>query len=294
MLPIVEGERSLLFYPSQYEGQESSPNIFYTGATPHQQAVPAVNYLRTLGHRRFFLVGSDQIYSRTTNAVLKGYLASLGIAGDMVVERYVPAEFAEWRTLVEDIRRFAKGKHASIIATITGDANLRFFRELARQHVTAETIPVMSLSINEAELPALMRSNMTGHMVAWSYLHAVDRKENRAFIADWRRFSGQAKAMTNDSMEATWIGFNLWSRGGRSRRHDRGRQGARRARRPPYRRAERLHAQDGRQDPPPLQAGHDRAHQQGRAHRSGLGDRGAGAARALEPVAGRGPIAAAG
>jgi urea transport system substrate-binding protein len=211
VLPIVEGERGLLFYPSQYEGQESSPNIFYTGATPHQQAVPAVNFLRTLGHRRFFLVGSDHIYSRTTNAVLKGYLASHGIVGEMVAERYVPAQFTDWRALVEDIRRFAKSKHAAIIATITGDANLHFFRELARQRVTAETIPVMSLSINEAELPALMRSNVAGHMVAWSYLHAVDRKESRAFIADWRRFTGQPKAMTNDSMEATWIGFRLWT-----------------------------------------------------------------------------------
>ena len=211
VLPIVEGERNLLFYPSQYEGQESSPNIFYTGATPHQQAVPAINYLRTLGHRRFFLVGSDHIYSRTTNAVLKGYLASLGIAGDMVAERYVPADFTDWRALVEDIRRFAKSKHAAVIATITGDANLHFFRELARRRVTAATIPVMSLSINEAELPALMRSNMAGQMVAWSYLHAVDRRENRAFIADWRRFTGQPKAMTNDSMEATWIGFQLWT-----------------------------------------------------------------------------------
>jgi len=211
VLPIVEGERSLLFYPSQYEGQESSPNIFYTGATPHQQAVPAVNFLRTQGLRRFFLVGSDHIYSRTTNAVLKGYLASLGIAGDMIAERYVPAEFTDWRALVEDIRRFAKSKHAAIIATITGDANLHFFRELARQRVTADTIPVMSLSINEAELPALMRSNVAGHLVAWNYFHAIDSKENRAFIADWRRFTGQSKAMTNDSMEATWIGFHLWT-----------------------------------------------------------------------------------
>jgi urea transport system substrate-binding protein len=211
VLPIVEREGSLLFYPSQYEGQETSPNIFYTGATPHQQAVPAVNYLRTLGHRRYFLVGSDHIYSRTTNAVLKGYLASQGTLGDMIAERYVGPAFTDWRTLVEDIRRFAKGKHAAVIATVTGDANLQFFRELSRQHVTADKIPVMSLSINEAELPALMRSNVAGHMVAWNYLHAFDRKENRAFIADWRRFTGQPKAMTNDSMEATWIGFHLWT-----------------------------------------------------------------------------------
>ena len=211
VLPIVERERSLLFYPSQYEGQEASPNIFYTGATPHQQALPAVNYLRSQDCRRFFLVGSDHIYSRTTNAVLKSYLASHGIVGDMVAERYVPADFTDWRALVEDIRRFARSRHAAIIATITGDANLQFFRELARQRVSADKIPVMSLSINEAELPALMRSNMTGHLVAWNYLHAFDRKENRAFIADWRRFTGQPKAMTNDSMEATWIGFHLWT-----------------------------------------------------------------------------------
>jgi urea transport system substrate-binding protein len=211
VLPIVESERSLLFYPSQYEGQESSPNIFYTGATPHQQALPAINFLRTLNHRRFFLVGSDHVYSRTTNAVIKGYLASQGIIDDAIVERYTPVEFNDWRALVEDIRRFAKSKHAAIIATITGDANLHFFRELARQRVTADTIPVMSLSINEAELPALMRSNVAGHLVAWNYLQAFDRKENRAFIADWRSFTGQPKAMTNDSMEATWIGFKLWT-----------------------------------------------------------------------------------
>ncbi|HLH94272.1 MAG TPA: transporter substrate-binding protein [Xanthobacteraceae bacterium] len=211
VLPIVEREQALLFYPSQYEGQESSPNVFYTGATPHQQAIPAVNYLRTLDYRRYFLVGSDNIYSRTTNAVLKGYLASLGISGELVAERYVPAAFTNWRALVEDIRRFAKGRQAAIVATINGDANLQFFRELARQRVTPELIPVMSLSITEAELPALMRFNMAGHMVAWNYLQAFDRKENRAFIADWRRFTGQPKAITNDSMEATWIGFHLWT-----------------------------------------------------------------------------------
>ena len=122
VLPVVERERSLLFYPSQYEGQESSPNIFYTGATPQQQAIPAINFLRAQGHRRFFLVGTDHIYPRTTNAVLKGYLAANGIVGDMVIERYAPEGFADWRALVEDIRRFAKGRHAAIVATITGDA----------------------------------------------------------------------------------------------------------------------------------------------------------------------------
>ncbi len=173
--------------------------------------MPAINYLRTLGHRRFFLVGSDHIYSRTTNAVLKGYLASLGIAGDMIAERYVAGRLHRLARAGRGHSPLRQEQARGVIATITGDANLHFFRELARRRVTAATIPVMSLSINEAELPALMRSNMAGHMVAWNYLHAVDRRENRAFIADWRRFTGQPKAMTNDSMEATWIGFQLWT-----------------------------------------------------------------------------------
>jgi urea transport system substrate-binding protein len=211
VLPIVERENGLLFYPSQYEGEETSPNIYYTGATPHQQALPAIDYLLANGYRRFFLVGSDYIYPRTTNAVIKGYLAAHGTAEGDVTERYAPSEFASWKPLVEDIRRFAKGGRTAIVATVSGDANLHFFRELAREGVNAEAIPVMSLSINEAELPALMRWNIAGHLVAWNYLHSHDTLQNRAFIADWRDFTGQPNAMTNDAMEATWIGFHLWA-----------------------------------------------------------------------------------
>jgi urea ABC transporter urea binding protein len=210
VLPIVERENSLLFYPSQYEGEEASPNIYYLGATPHQQAVPAINYLCAQGYRRFFLIGTDYIYPRTTNAVLKGYLASQGVSGSDVVERYTPFGRRDWQSVVEDIRRFARGGGAAVVATVSGDANVHFFDALARQGLTAKTVPVMSLSVNEAELPALMRFNVAGHLVAWNYLHAFDRKENREFIADWRRFTGDRKAVTNDSMEATWIGFHLW------------------------------------------------------------------------------------
>jgi urea ABC transporter urea binding protein len=212
VLPIVERDNALLFYPSQYEGEEASRNIFYTGATPPQQAIPAVNFLRDQGITRFFLVGTDYIYPRTTNAILKAYLASQNISE--VVERYTVIGLRDWRDVVEDIRRFAKGGNgggrAAIVATVSGDANVHFFRELAAQGVNAESIPVMSLSINEAELPALMRSNIAGNFVAWSYLHAFDTPENRAFIAEWRRFTGKRDAMTNDPMEATWIGFHLW------------------------------------------------------------------------------------
>jgi urea transport system substrate-binding protein len=210
VLPIVERENALLFYPSQYEGQEASPNIYYLGATPQQQGVPAINFLRAEGYRRFILVGTDYIYPRTTNAVLKGYLASQGILGSDVVERYTPFGCKDWSAVVESIRRFARGGGAAIISTVSGDANLHFYRELERQGVSAKKIPVMSLSITETELPALMRFDVAGHFVAWNYLHAFDRRENRAFIADWRRFTGQPEAVTNDPMEATWIGFNLW------------------------------------------------------------------------------------
>src|SRR5579862_6076787 len=208
VLPIVERDDALLFYPSQYEGEEASRNIFYTGATPPQQAIPAINFLRDQGISRFFLVGTDYIYPRTTNAILKGYLASRQVAD--IAERYTPAGLKDWRVVVEHVRRFAKGGRTVIVATVSGDANVHFFRELAAQQVSSSVIPVMSLSINEAELPALMRSNVAGNFVAWNYLHAFDTPENRAFIAEWRRFIDRPDAMTNDPMEATWIGFHLW------------------------------------------------------------------------------------
>ncbi len=211
VLPIVEKDNALLFYPSQYEGEETSPNIFYTGATPPQQAIPAVNFLRDQGIDRFFLVGTDYIYPRITNAVLKGYLASEGVRE--CAERYTALGQSDWCEVVEDIRRFAKGGNESktaIVATVSGDANVHFFGELTNQEVAASEIPVMSLSITEAELPALMRSNVAGNFVAWNYLHAFDTPENRTFIAEWRRFTGKPDAVTNDPMEATWIGFHLW------------------------------------------------------------------------------------
>jgi urea transport system substrate-binding protein len=209
VLPIVEQENALLFYPSQYEGEEASRNIFYTGATPPQQAIPAVNFLLGQGVRRFFLVGTDYIYPRTTNAILKGYLASHKVTA--VAERYTALGQTDWRDVAEDIRRFAKGGKTAIVATVSGDANVHFFRQLASYGINAATIPVMSLSINEAELPALLSSNVSGNFVAWNYLHAFDTQENRDFIAEWRRFTHNPKAVTNDPMEATWIGFHLWA-----------------------------------------------------------------------------------
>ena len=213
VLPVLAEHDALLFYPSQYEGEEQSPHVVYTGATPQQQALPAVDHLIGLGRRRFFLVGTDYVYPRTTNAIVRNYLEGAhGIGADAIDELYTPFDETSWRDTVHRIRRFC-GKDGAIIATLSGDSNVHFFRERARQGLDADILPVMSLSLGEAEMPALHERNLVGHMVAWNYLHTLDTPENRAFIAEWRRFTGDEAAITNDPMEATWIGFHLWTQG---------------------------------------------------------------------------------
>jgi urea transport system substrate-binding protein len=210
VLPVVEWANGLLFYPSQYEGKEQSPNIFYLGGTPRQQALPAADYLRSIGRSRFFLIGTDYVYPRTTNAILRGYLARQGVPASAIAERYTVFGETDWAETVDEIRRFGAGGNAAVIATVVGDANISFFRELARAGITARSVPVMSLTIGEAELAALPRQAVSGHYVAWNYLQSVEGSANAAFIADWRMLSGDANAITNDPMEATWIGFHLW------------------------------------------------------------------------------------
>jgi len=210
VLPVLAEHNGLLFYPSQYEGEEQSPNVVYTGATPQQQALPAVDHLIGLGRRRFFLVGTDYVYPRTTNAIIRNYLSSRGIGADAVDELYVPFGEKSWHERVHAIRRFA-GRDGAIIATLSGDSNVHFFRERARQGLDADILPVMSLSLGEAEMPALKERNLVGHMVCWSYLHSIDTPENHAFIDEWRQFTGDPQAMTNDPMEASWVGFRLWT-----------------------------------------------------------------------------------
>lgn len=211
VLPVVEGANGLLFYPSQYEGEEQSPNVFYTGGTPRQQALPAIDFLRRAGRTKFFLVGTDYIYPRTTNAIIRNYLAKLDIAGADIEEVFAPFGQTDWRGLVADLRKFSAGAQSAVISTISGDSNVHFYRELARAGLAAEALPVMSLSIGEAELPALPRASMAGHYVAWNYLHEMDSVMNRDFISGWRDFIKEPKAVANDPMEATWIGFHLWA-----------------------------------------------------------------------------------
>lgn len=206
-LPVVEKANGLLFYPSQYEGEERSPNIVYAGGTPSQTAIPAVDFLSGLGARRFLLIGNDDVYPRVTNAILRAYLAAKGVAGDDVVEIYAPPGLEDWSAIAKGVRRFAARPGAAIVSTVSGDANLRFFGALGG---LASAAPCMSLSIGEAELPALAHSEIDGLYVAWNYLHAIDCAENRGFVEQWRRYKKAPDAVTNDAMEATYVGFELW------------------------------------------------------------------------------------
>jgi urea ABC transporter urea binding protein len=210
VLPVVESMNGLLFYPSQYEGEEESPNIFYTGATPQQQAIPAVDYLRRRGKKRFFLLGTESVYSRTTNTILKAYLEENRIGGSDVVEVFKPFDHKEWAETAAAIKRFGAHQDAGVITSVSGDANVYLYRELAAQGITAATIPVMTLSIGESELPAIAGPEVAGHLACWSYLNEIDTPANRAFVRSWRRFCGRPNVMADDPMEATWIGFNLW------------------------------------------------------------------------------------
>jgi urea transport system substrate-binding protein len=209
VLPVVEKAGGLLFYPVQYEGQEQSQNIFYTGATPAQQALPAAEYLLESGRRRFMLIGTDYVYPRTTNAILKRFLAAKGIAEKDIEEIYTDFGHRDWKAIVSRIAAGRAGKLA-VISTINGDANVYFYRELARQGIAANDVPVMAFSIGEAELETLPVKAMEGHLVAWNYLQSLTTTENARFLDAWRRYTGNPVAVTNDPMEATWIGFHLW------------------------------------------------------------------------------------
>jgi urea transport system substrate-binding protein len=215
VLPVLQRHNGLLFYPSQYEGEECSPHVFYLGGTPRQQALPAVDYLRGLGRTRFYLLGTDHVYPRTTNEILRNYLTAGGLPLEDIEECYALFGQVDWDGIVERIQDFGSKGDAAVVATISGDANVHFFRTMMRNGVKAAHLPVMSLSIGEAELPALTRAgdagHMAGHFVSWNYLHSCDVKANRDFVADWRKFVGRDDAITNDPMEATYIGFNLWA-----------------------------------------------------------------------------------
>ena len=215
VLPVFEQLNGLLFYPVQYEGEESSRNIFYTGAAPSQQAIPAVRYLMSKDGgqvRRWVLLGTDYVYPRTTNKILSAYLANEGVAPGDITTIYTPFGHSDWREIVARIKAFgSEGKRTAVISTINGDANTYFYRELIAQQLDANTLPVMALSIGDRELLQVGTSGLTGQLAAWNYFQSVKSPENDAFVKMWADFNEQRDKVTNDPMEATFIGFRMWT-----------------------------------------------------------------------------------
>ncbi len=212
VLPVIEELNGLLFYPVQYEGEESSKNVFYTGAAPNQQAIPATDYfLDELGIEKFALLGTDYVYPRTTNNILESYLKGKGIASEDIFVNYTPFGHSDWSKIVADVVALgADGKKVGVISTINGDANIGFYKELAAAGISADDIPVVAFSVGEEELSGLDTSNLVGHLAAWNYFMSADTPENAEFIKTWHAFIGDDKRVTNDPMEAHYIGFNMW------------------------------------------------------------------------------------
>lgn len=212
VLPVFEELNNLLFYPVQYEGEESSKNVFYTGAAPNQQAIPAVDYLMNeIGVKRWVLAGTDYVYPRTTNKILQAYLKSKGVADADIMINYTPFGHSDWQSIVADIKKFGTaGKKTAVVSTINGDANVPFYKELGNQGITADNIPVIAFSVGEEELSGIDTKPLVGHLAAWNYFMSVDDPANDEFIENWHTFIKNDKRVTNDPMEAHYIGFNMW------------------------------------------------------------------------------------
>jgi len=212
VLPVFEKNNGLLFYPVQYEGEESSKNVIYTGAAPNQQAIPAVDYLMNeVGVKRWVLEGTDYVYPRTTNRILEAYLKQKGVATADISINYTPFGHADWQTRVAAIKRFGSaGKKTAVVSTINGDANVPFYKELGNQKISAEDIPVVAFSVGEEELSGLDTKPLVGHLAAWNYFESISSPANAAFIKQWKTFIKKGDRTTNDPMEAHFIGFNLW------------------------------------------------------------------------------------
>lgn len=220
VLPVFEELNGLLFYPVQYEGEEMSPNVFYTGAAPNQQAIPAVEYLLSEdggGAKRFFLLGTDYVYPRTTNKILRAFLHSKGVADKDIEEVYTPFGYSDYQTIVSDIKKFSAGGKTAVVSTINGDSNVPFYKELANQGVKATDIPVVAFSVGEEELRGIDTKPLVGQLAAWNYFESLDNPENKKFVADYRAYAKKHNlpnadtVVTNDPMEATYVGINMWA-----------------------------------------------------------------------------------
>src|SRR5579859_2422230 len=212
VLPVFEQLNGILLYPVQYEGQECSRNVFYTGAAPNQQAIPAVDYLMNqVGVKRWVLEGTDYVYPRTTNKILEAYLKSKKVAPSDIMINYTPFGYSDWQAEVAKIKAFGSaGKKTAVVSTINGDANVPFYKELGNQGIKATDIPVIAFSVGEQELAGIDTKPLIGHLAAWNYFESVDNPDNKAFIDTWHKFTKNPKRTTNDPMEAHYIGFNMW------------------------------------------------------------------------------------
>jgi urea transport system substrate-binding protein len=222
VLPVVEELNGLLFYPVQYEGEELSKNVFYTGAAPNQQAIPAVEYLMSKdggGAKRFVLLGTDYVYPRTTNKILRAFLKSKGVADADIMEEYTPFGHSDYQTIIANIKKFSsEGKKTAVISTINGDSNVPFYKELGNQGIKATDVPVVAFSVGEEELRGVDTKPLVGHLAAWNYFMSVKNPTNTAFIKEWTAYAkahnlpGQKdKPLTNDPMEATYVGIHMWA-----------------------------------------------------------------------------------
>jgi len=212
VLPVVEELNGLLFYPVQYEGEESSKNVFYTGAAPNQQAIPAVDYLMNdIGAQRWVLAGTDYVYPRTTNKILEAYLKAKGVKNEDIMISYTPFGHSDWQSIVSDIKKFGSaGKKTAVVSTVNGDANVPFYKELGNQGISAEDIPVIAFSVGEEELSGFDTAPLVGHLAAWNYFMSVDAEVNDEFIDGWLDFIDDDDRVSNDPMEAHYIGFKMW------------------------------------------------------------------------------------
>jgi urea transport system substrate-binding protein len=222
VLPVFEEKNSLLFYPVQYEGEELSKNVFYTGAAPNQQAIPAVEYLMSKdggSAKRFVLLGTDYVYPRTTNKILRAFLHAKGIKDEDILEEYTPFGHSDYQSIIAKIKKFAsEGKKTAVVSTINGDSNVPFYKELGNQGLKATDVPVVAFSVGEEELRGVDAKPLVGHLAAWNYFMSLKNPTNTAFIKEWSEYAkakklpGHAdKPLTNDPMEATYIGIHMWA-----------------------------------------------------------------------------------
>ena len=221
VLPVYKELNGLLFYPVQYEGEELEKNVFYTGAAPNQQAIPAVEYLMSKDGgeaKRFVLLGTDYVYPRTTNKILRAFLKSKGVADADIMEEYTPFGHSDYQTIIAKIKQFAsQGKKTAVVSTINGDSNVPFYKELGNAGLKATDVPVVAFSVGEEELRGVDTKPLVGHLAAWNYFQSLKNPENTKFIKmykDWaakQKLPNAATVVTNDPMEATYIGIHMWA-----------------------------------------------------------------------------------